>query len=154
MTVLRIFIVAASVTLLCSCYKTRCFSTQFAIRYSGFDSAELSVAVIKKYAPTHDFSNMVDVDTVSLVSDSDVDTISAPMVFSEHFDWEIVLPKVNRTDRISDLVMHESSNSGSSGRASNYCYNGWYYTLNGKRRSSPSYGTGYGNNPGDPLITR
>jgi hypothetical protein len=120
------------------------------IEYKGFDSTEMSLVIVKRFAPDSKFSLLLFNDTINLAlkREQDINGItyfkwhepndstnwSYYFRLSPNYEWEIDVPSVNRTDRIWDYSVNEDSQpTGGSGKASNACISGYQYTHNGNK---------------------
>src|SRR5688572_13902211 len=98
----RILFVFAASLFLSSCFREKCRSTSFWVGYSGFDSTELAVVVLKKYEATKDFSRLLSTDTLDLNGDTNAYRVPNSIQLYENYDWTITLPHANRTDFITE----------------------------------------------------
>jgi hypothetical protein len=156
----RILIVCAiSIFTISACVKSSCGGGPLYVRFSGFDSTELSMIVVNRYEPNGSFATRVHADTLNLTkSESVVNGVRAQgrtVYLAEGHDWELIMPIAGKAARITELKLRSDKGDGDmGGKASSVCYSGWDYTYNGEKRSTPRFGSTGVNDNDMPVISK
>lgn len=94
-----------------------CSDTNVQMIFTAFKPADLDTIVLRKFKPADNYLHLI--DSINIFYDSSVfirsnDTTvvflnGAMQGIKAHYDWQIVIPAINRTVFISDIVSEQSS---------------------------------------------
>jgi len=116
-----------AVIFLVSCQKYSCKDPVLMLRPTGFDTAELNIAVMNRYTENANYQQLIYSDTLDLWHDS-VDAIfNWGLEVTSGYDWELVMPVAKRSYRVNKI--HFDNESGKDLQYA--CTNPGYYFVDG-----------------------
>lgn len=137
---IRLFIAAISILLIQGCSRVDCLDGSVILEYSGFDSTELSMVVIKRYNTSSGSIILQSTDTIPLNRGGEKNGLqygANSVYIYEGPIWAISLPLASRTDVISDIKHHHNKQTVGFAGVRDQCTNEVSYTLNGEGYSVP-----------------
>jgi hypothetical protein len=128
------------VILIQGCSRVDCLDGVIKLEYSGFDSTELSIAVVTRFASGSKFKTLLSTDTISLNKVGQKNGFRYErngIYINDGIDWDVDLPLANRSDIVYDIKRHHNKQTVGPGGIRDQCTNKISYHLNDQGYTTP-----------------